>query len=643
MRRRPMLVALCVLVCTLAVWLGNNLHGEKPTPSWVEIAPGIWRTSAAPHGHALVADGRALLIDAPHDAADLREHAKVTAVDAVLLTHHHFDTCAKAAEFLAAKVPVRAPKASAEWLTPEAVKKFWLESIPLRNSRTAYFVLPTGLDGVDCSLDDGQTIDWRGWSIRVIGTPGHARDHVAFALTREKNAAPWIFCGDAIAAPGKLWAPYTTDWDHWTDAGLTPAAKSLRQLAELKPRGLFPAHGEPIVRDTAALLERTAAAVDEVAFLKSFERFSKQRLGHAPEYAFLVPKEQVASAGEKPWAKVSEHIYITGNTYVLISKDEKAFAVIDPWGDRSVKQVAKLKNDLGLGRLELVMFSHAHFDHYDGVYDLPEYERDGKAAGFEVWTLDQVAGPLAEPFRLRAPFLDARPVRFDRRFRDGESGTWREYRFRFQHLPGQSYFTMGVETTIDGKKCFFTADNFFHQDQFSGSGGWMGLNRSWPLPYAESAKKVLAAAPDWVLAEHGGPYEFNAEDYRRRVKWGEASAAAADAICASGNHRIDWDPYRVQAIPILQKAKPGDTIKATLVATSLRARAESFTIILNGRGLCPDQSWTVAVPAGQSREAEIALKLVATIAPGRHVFPLRILEDNEPSQIDAFLAVDVAP
>jgi len=93
----------------------------------------------------------------------------------------------------------------------------------------------------------------------------------------------------------------------------------------------------------------------------------------------------------------------------------------------------------------------------------------------------------------------------------------------------------------------------------------------------------------------------------------------------------------------LQKAKPGATVKATLVATSVRGRAESFTITLAGRGLTPDQAWTIAVPPGQTREQEISLKLAMTIAPGRHVFPLRILEENEPSQIDAFLAVDVAP
>ena len=52
----------------------------------------------------------------------------------------------------------------------------------------------------------------------------------------------------------------------------------------------------------------------------------------------------------------------------------------------------------------------------------------------------------------------------------------------------------------------------------------VGGQRS-PLPYAASAQKVLNASPDWVLAEHGGPFEFNAEDFRRRVR-GEARNAA---------------------------------------------------------------------------------------------------------------------
>src|SRR5262249_34463241 len=158
-------------------------------------------------------------------------------------------------------------------------------------------------------------------------------------------------------------------------------------------------------------LTRTAAAVEEVAFLKSFERYTKERLKNPPSYKFLA-KEQSETNGSKPWSRISDHLFLTGNTYVLTSKDGP-FLVVDPWDPHSAKQIPKLKADEKLGPLEVVLCSHAHFDHYDGVYSIFEREKP------EVWTLDRVAEPIAEPFKLRAPFLDVRPVKVARRARDG--------------------------------------------------------------------------------------------------------------------------------------------------------------------------------------------------------------------------------
>jgi glyoxylase-like metal-dependent hydrolase (beta-lactamase superfamily II) len=627
-------VVLCGLVLVLTAWVaGREDRAAKGAGGWAEVAPGVLRSPGWPAGYALVGDGRALLIDAPSGPDGLEAHG-VKKVDAVLLTHHHRDTAAAAGRYRAAGVPVRAPAASAEWLTPGGVRTYWRESLPLRNSRTAYLVLPEGLEGVDCSLADGQAIDWNGWAVRVVATPGHSRDHVAYAARRGADGPLVVFCGDALAAPGKLWSPYTTDWDHWTDAGLKPAHESLRKLAGLGPDVLLPAHGEPVRADAAGALTRTAAAVGEVAFLKSFERYTKGRLGNPPRYAFLAP-EQSATDGSKPWSRISRHLFLTGNTYVLVSDHERAFLVVDPWDPHSAKQIPRLKQDEGLGRLEVVLCSHAHFDHYDGVYSLPRRDT------FEIWALDRVAVPVADPYLLRAPFLDPRPVRIDRRPKEGETLTWREYRFRFHHLPGQTEFTMGVEATIDGKRCFFTADNFFHQDQYTGTGGWMGLNRSFPLPYAASAQKVLDAAPDWVLAEHGSAMEFNAEDFRRRVEWGKVSARAADAVCVSGSHRRDWDPHRVHVEPVVHRAKPGATLKAVLVAGNPLAEAERLTVTLEGRGLTTDRAWELEVGPGETVRREVAVVLGDKVPAGRHVFALRVTAGGRADGSDAFLAVDV--
>ncbi|HTU93907.1 MAG TPA: MBL fold metallo-hydrolase, partial [Gemmataceae bacterium] len=241
---RYLSIVLCAGVLGAAVWIGErNSENSKTASDWKQLAPGIFRSPGMPAGYALIAGDRALLIDAPAGADGLKKHG-VRTIDAVLLTHHHRDTAAIAGYFLSQRVPVRAPSASAKWLTPDGVRAYWRDSLPLRDSRTAYLVLPEGLDGVDCSLRDGKTIDWNGWSVRVAATPGHSLDHVAFAVVRSQRAGSvsdgqsvayasgsYLFCGDALAAPGKMWSPYTTDWDHWTDAGLKPAAESLRKLA----------------------------------------------------------------------------------------------------------------------------------------------------------------------------------------------------------------------------------------------------------------------------------------------------------------------------------------------------------------------------------------------------------------------------
>ncbi len=632
---RRLSILFCVAVLLGAAWVGGRGLGERKAAGWTRVAPDVLRSPGWPAGYALVAGEKALLIDAPRGPEELREHG-VKTIDAVLLTHHHRDSCASINRYRADKVPVRAPKASAEWLLPDAVQKHWAGMFPLRGSRANYFVFAEGIDGIDCSLTDGQVIEWQGWKIRVVETPGHSRDHVAY-LARKGDGPALLFAGDALASPGKLWTPFTTDWDHWTDAGLKPAYQSLRKLAALKPAVVLPAHGEPIERDAARVLEQTAAAVEENGFLRSFERFSKERLKNAPTYAFLTP-EQARSNGSLPWSRVSEHLWLTGNTYVLVSKHERAYLVIDPWDPNSAKQLPKLKADQKLGKLEVIWCSHAHFDHFDGIYSLPE------RSTFQVWTLDRVAEPLLDPSRLWAPFLDARPLTFDKLPKDGDTLTWREYRFRFRFLPGQTEFTMGVETEIDGKKCFFTADNFFHQDQFSGSGGWMGLNRSSPLPYAASAQKVLDAAPEWVLAEHGGPFEFSAEDFRRRVQWGKVSATAADAISPSGDHRQDWNPHLIRIEPVLQKAKPGDVVKATLIADNLRDKARRLTVASDAVSWLADPvKLELEVPAKGAARHEIQIKVGPKVTPGRHVVTFRITDGNQPEPAETFLAVDVQP
>jgi glyoxylase-like metal-dependent hydrolase (beta-lactamase superfamily II) len=639
MKLRAVCTVLSLLLLVGTVWLAGRGDVEaKPTDAWTEVTPGVLRSPGAPAGYALITGDRALLIDAPAPPDGLKTHG-VKKIKIVLLTHHHRDSLAAVEAYLGKRIPVRAPAASASWLLPAGVEKHWKESLPLRGSRTAYLVVPEGLAGIDCSIRDDMNLDWGDWTIRAVAAPGHSRDHFAYLVQKKAGGKRLLFCGDALAEEGKLWSPYTTDWDHWTDAGLRPAAETLRQLAKLKPNVLLPAHGEVIghvgkARSVVRALEKTAELVDENAFLKSYERYTRQRRKDPPKYNFLA-KEQAGSNGSKPWSHISKNLWLTGNTFVLVSTDGPCL-VVDPWDPHSAKQIPKLQKEEKIGKVEVVLCSHAHFDHYDGAYVILERDKP------QVWTLDQVAGPIAEPFRLLAPFLDARPLTVHRRMRDRETIRWREYTLRFHFLPGQTLFTMGVETTIDGKKCLFTADNFFHHDLYSGTGGWMGLNRSGPLLYAASARKVLDIAPDWVLAEHGSAMEFNADDFRRRVEWAQLAARTADALCVSGQYRHDWDPHHVHLEPVLHKVKPGATIAGDLVVENVLGKARKLRIFLAGRSKTPDQTWDVEVGPGATVRTKVALKLSDKLPPGRHILALRVSEGDRVDPGDAFVAVDVA-
>src|SRR5262249_13351816 len=120
--------AVCVVIVAVAAWMSGAEDKDKPkTPEWTEVVRNILRSPGTPAGYALVDGEAALLIDAPLPPDGLKAHG-IKKIDAVLLTHHHRDTCAAVGKYLADKIPVRAPKASAEWLTPANVRKYWKDS-----------------------------------------------------------------------------------------------------------------------------------------------------------------------------------------------------------------------------------------------------------------------------------------------------------------------------------------------------------------------------------------------------------------------------------------------------------------------------------------------------------------------------------
>ena len=400
---------------------------------------------------------------------------------------------------------------------------------------------------------------------------------------------------------------------------------------------LLPEHGEPLQGDAVqpALLE-TADKLLQLGAAKNYDAFTK-KLGDVPLYRVLAP-DQIGTANAQgnpiPWSKLLPHLYLTGNTYALTSK-EGPVLLVDPYSQNIVDRVAELKRDHGFGPVEVAMISHAHNDHYTGIFAFPDRH------AFQVWTMDRVANVVDAPHRFLAPYVDTRIPKVDRPLKDKDVVRWHEYELKIHHLPGQTTFAMGVEVEIDGKRCLFTGDNFFHHDQYTGSGGWSGRNRGLPSGYAATVKRIQAMHPDWILAEHGGAFEYDSEDFRRRFDFAVQAGTLADRISPSGDHRLDWDPQRIRVEPLISPARTGQEVRLRIAVDNPTNAKTEYSVHVSGPEFGSNQSWTLTADALSTSAIDIELKVPSAATVGRLIVPFVIESQNGVDPADTFAVLDI--
>jgi glyoxylase-like metal-dependent hydrolase (beta-lactamase superfamily II) len=154
----------------------------------------------------------AVVIDpAVEDAEHLREVLEAAGrVDAVLLTHDHPDHASGA--------------------------------LTLARETGARVLAARPADGME-RLRDGQALRMPGVELVTLATPGHAPDHVAFHLERDRA----LFTGDSVLGRG-------TSVIDPPEGDLAQYLRSLQRMRELAPRTIFPGHG-PVVLDAVAKLD----------------------------------------------------------------------------------------------------------------------------------------------------------------------------------------------------------------------------------------------------------------------------------------------------------------------------------------------------------------------------------------------------
>jgi hydroxyacylglutathione hydrolase len=170
---------------------------------------------------------RALLID-PGDEPDTITQALEelrTTPEAILITHCHFDHVGAVAEMARrTQAPVYCP--AGEVMILENINDY--VRFPGFGPFESY--------SPEHTVSDGDTLELAGFTIHVIGTPGHSPDHVTYSIPAEQA----IFSGDVLFQ-GSIGRTDLPGSDHQT------LMNSIATLLERLPdeTGVLPGHMEP--------------------------------------------------------------------------------------------------------------------------------------------------------------------------------------------------------------------------------------------------------------------------------------------------------------------------------------------------------------------------------------------------------------
>ena len=138
----------------------------------------------------LTKEGHAVLVDAPMGAHQVVKDILASdglTLDALLLTHAHWDHTTDAYLFQRDRVPLYGHQADRDLFeNPQIMSSFGLPGVPMEPVQ------------IDVWLEDGEVVEFLGEKVEVRHVPGHCPGNILFYIDRHASC----FSGDVIFAGG---------------------------------------------------------------------------------------------------------------------------------------------------------------------------------------------------------------------------------------------------------------------------------------------------------------------------------------------------------------------------------------------------------------------------------------------------------
>jgi glyoxylase-like metal-dependent hydrolase (beta-lactamase superfamily II) len=538
--------------------------------------------------------------------------AGVEGVEWVLHTHHHRDQCQGDYLLEARGVRIAVPEREAALFAE--TDAFWR----LKRIYSNYDVSSIGNTlprpvPVARRLRDYERFEWRGHSIQVIPTPGHTKGSVSYLF--EVDGTRVAVAGDLIAEPGAIESIHDLQWQYGFPDGVGAALHSVLLLASKRPDWVLGSHGRPMERGVAAL-DALAANLRRLYELQREMRMSR---------VWTVWPHSVDQPKQRLLPSLWSNPHSCSNVYALLADDGRAL-LLDygfPSWDHFASDLRFVEHSLdelrgvaGLTRVEAVIPSHYHDDHIAGIPWLQQEQ------GAQAWVFENFVDILENPAGYNVPCLLPTPIRADRRLREGETFAWEGHRFTAFHMPGHTWWALGLMGEVDGTRIAFTGDNLL-------AGSISPLRAAAPVyrnkmlvdSIAVGAERLREHEPELILTGHTGAIEVNRRILDDFIAWArDLSDAFAKVVAVPSEVNFALDPNWATLYPYRSTVKPGERALLELRVTNHGPREAFLRASLAlppGWSATPEEN-EFSIYTGQDGAIAYAVS-VPPDATGRHV------------------------
>jgi glyoxylase-like metal-dependent hydrolase (beta-lactamase superfamily II) len=577
------------------------------------ITPNLFLFNDTCNVYVLRNGDRAVLFDFGSGAVlDELDQIGVAAVDMVFHTHHHRDQCQGDHLLVERGIPIVVPEREAGNF--ENADAFW------RLKRIYHNYDVSGIGNtlarpvpIARRLRDYERADWRGHRFSVLPTPGHTKGSVTYLVEVDDKIV--AICGDLIAAPGKLHTIHDLQWQYGMPDGVGAALHSVLLLASKSVDALLPSHGAPMDRPREALNGLAAN-------LRTL--YELQREMRANRVFPLWPHSV-----DQPKSHVLPHLWANthsvSNMYALVGDDGNGLLLdygFPSWDHfacdlRFVEHTLdELRDQAGLQRIEAVIPSHYHDDHLAGLPYLQQ------RFGTQAWIFENFAEIVVEPAGYNIPCLLPQPIKVDRTLKDGQAFDWNGFRFDVFHMPGHTWWALGMFGVIDGTRVAFTGDNLL-------AGTMSPLRAAAPVyrnkmlvdSMAVGVERLMEFQPELLLSGHTGVIQVDKQALEGFWTWArQMSDAFRTLVTVPAEVNFALDPNFATLFPYRSTARGGSNLQLELRVTNHAADAE----IVRGTLSLP-ADWTASPASAEASVepgAEGVLRFsvdVPSTAAGRHV------------------------